>query len=58
MLVLDCVFDLDILYLVYFLANGVLKSDRVEEALKKVDRKNYTKLNPFMDSPQPIGKDY
>ncbi|EDO44156.1 predicted protein [Nematostella vectensis] len=36
-------------------SNGVLKSDRVEAALRKVDRKHYSKLNPFMDAPQPIG---
>lgn len=35
--------------------NGVLTSARVEEALRRVDRGKYSKSNPFMDSPQPIG---
>jgi len=35
--------------------NRVLTSQRVEEAMLKVDRAHYTKRSPYMDSPQPIG---
>ncbi|XP_067017645.1 protein-L-isoaspartate(D-aspartate) O-methyltransferase-like [Acropora muricata] len=35
--------------------HGVLKSDRVEAALRKVDRKHYCRSRSFEDSPQPIG---
>lgn len=33
----------------------VLKSKRVEEALRRVDRKHYCRNRAFEDSPQPIG---
>ena len=36
--------------------NGVLKSQRVEAALRRVDRKQYSKLRPYQDTPQPIGE--
>lgn len=35
--------------------NGIIKSSRVEEAMKAVDRNNYSPSNPYMDSPQSIG---
>lgn len=35
--------------------HGVLKSARVEEALRRVDRKHYCRSRAFEDSPQPIG---
>ena len=35
--------------------NKIIKSPRVEEAMKKVDRGNYCSLSPYMDSPQAIG---
>ena len=34
---------------------GIIKSKRVEDAMKAVDRKNYSKSNAYMDSPQSIG---
>ena len=39
------------------LGNGVIKSVRVEEAMKAVDRKNYCRYEyaPYQDSPQSIG---
>ena len=43
------------LFLVPTLVHGVLKSERVEEALRKVDRKHYCRSRSFEDSPQPIG---
>ena len=33
----------------------IIKSPRVEEAMKKVDRGNYCSFSPYMDSPQAIG---
>lgn len=41
--------------LVLFLVHEVLKSKRVEEALRRVDRKHYCRTRAFEDSPQPIG---
>ena len=35
--------------------HGIIKSKRVEDAMKAVDRKNYSQYNPYMDSPQSIG---
>ena len=35
--------------------HGIIKSPRVEAAMKAVDRKNYSPYNPYMDSPQSIG---
>ena len=35
--------------------NGIVKSPRVEEAMKAVDRKFYSPYNPYVDSPQSIG---
>lgn len=35
--------------------NKIIKSPRVEEAMKKVDRGNYCSVSPYMDSPQAIG---
>lgn len=36
-------------------ANGIIKSDIVEQSMLAVDRSNYSKNNPFMDAPQSIG---
>ncbi|XP_019876007.1 protein-L-isoaspartate(D-aspartate) O-methyltransferase [Aethina tumida] len=36
-------------------ANGIIKSEIVENAMLAVDRGNYSKNNPYMDSPQGIG---
>ncbi|XP_066141217.1 protein-L-isoaspartate(D-aspartate) O-methyltransferase isoform X1 [Euwallacea fornicatus] len=36
-------------------ANGIIKSDIIEQAMLAVDRSHYSKNNPFMDSPQNIG---
>ncbi|XP_060531324.1 protein-L-isoaspartate(D-aspartate) O-methyltransferase-like isoform X1 [Cylas formicarius] len=36
-------------------ANGIIKSDTVENAMLAVDRSHYSKNNPFMDAPQSIG---
>ena len=41
--------------LVLFLVHEVLKSKRVEDALRRVDRKHYCRTRAFEDSPQPIG---
>ncbi|XP_050301362.1 LOW QUALITY PROTEIN: protein-L-isoaspartate(D-aspartate) O-methyltransferase-like [Anthonomus grandis grandis] len=35
--------------------NGIIKSDIVEQAMLAVDRGEYSRNNPFMDSPQSIG---
>lgn len=35
--------------------NEILKTPRVIEAMKKVDRANFCKFNPYNDSPQTIG---
>lgn len=35
--------------------NGIIKSPRVEQSMLAVDRINYCKNNPYMDSPQGIG---
>ncbi|XP_055337542.1 protein-L-isoaspartate(D-aspartate) O-methyltransferase-like [Paramacrobiotus metropolitanus] len=34
---------------------GIFKSDRVQAAMMKVDRKNYVQTHPYMDAPQSIG---
>ena len=33
----------------------ILKSEKVEEAMKAIDRKHYTRQNHYVDSPQSIG---
>jgi len=33
--------------------NNVLRSKKIEEAMKQVDRKNYASSNPYFDAPQP-----
>ena len=35
--------------------NGIIKDPRVEKAMLTVDRVNYCKNNPYLDSPQGIG---
>lgn len=35
--------------------NGIIKSDNVLKAMKKVDRADYIKSSPYTDSPQSIG---
>lgn len=35
--------------------NKIIKSQRVEESMRKVDRGNYCHFSPYMDSPQSIG---
>ncbi|XP_027049191.1 protein-L-isoaspartate(D-aspartate) O-methyltransferase-like isoform X2 [Pocillopora damicornis] len=35
--------------------NKIIKSRRVEDAMRKVDRGNYCSISPYMDSPQAIG---
>ncbi|KAF2267656.1 protein-L-isoaspartate O-methyltransferase [Lojkania enalia] len=35
--------------------NGLIESDRVKDAMAKVDRAHYAPSNPYEDSPQPIG---
>ena len=42
-------------FLIPILVHEVLKSARVEEALRKVDRQHYCRNRAFEDSPQPIG---
>lgn len=38
-----------------FVANGIIRSESVENAMMSVDRGNYVKINPYMDAPQGIG---
>lgn len=35
--------------------NGIVKDERVAEAMRKVDRQHYSPKNPYEDSPQTIG---
>ena len=35
--------------------NKIIKTQRVEDAMRKVDRGNYCEFAPYMDSPQSIG---
>lgn len=35
-------------------ANGIVKSERVEQAMRRVDRGNFVSYNPYKDSPQSI----
>ena len=39
----------------FFLANGIIKNARVNEALRSVDRAHFIRQNPYTDSPQGIG---
>lgn len=39
----------------YIAANGIVKTDKVEEALRGVDRGQFCKNYPYKDSPQSIG---
>lgn len=39
-----------------FIENGIIKSDKVFEVMLATDRCHYAKYNPYMDSPQSIGK--
>ena len=52
---LFCQVSILIPLLVLFLVHEVLKSKRVEDALRRVDRKHYCRTRAFEDSPQPIG---
>lgn len=36
--------------------NGIIKTDKVFEVMLATDRAHYAKCNPYMDSPQSIGK--
>lgn len=36
-------------------ANGIIRSDVVEQAMLAVDRADYSERNPYMDAPQGIG---
>ncbi|ELU16573.1 hypothetical protein CAPTEDRAFT_159419 [Capitella teleta] len=36
-------------------SNGIIKNERVAEAMKAVDRGHFSPHNPYMDSPQGIG---
>lgn len=40
---------------VLFSANGIIRSQIVEDVMLKVDRGKYAKFNPYMDAPQGIG---
>lgn len=35
--------------------NGIIKNERVAQAMLSVDRANFCKQNPYTDSPQGIG---
>lgn len=41
--------------MIYFVANNVIKSDKVEKVMKAVDRGNYASSSPYSDEPQRIG---
>ena len=36
--------------------NGIIKSDKVYEVMLATDRAHFSRCNPYMDSPQSIGK--
>uniref|UniRef100_A0AAY4CN36 Protein-L-isoaspartate O-methyltransferase n=1 Tax=Denticeps clupeoides TaxID=299321 RepID=A0AAY4CN36_9TELE len=36
--------------------NGIIKSDKVYEVMLATDRAHFSKCNPYMDSPQSIGR--
>ena len=38
-----------------FVANGIIKSLKVVDAMESIDRGFYCRNNPYMDSPQGIG---
>ena len=38
-----------------FIGQGIIKTPRIEEVLTLVNRANFTKNDPQVDSPQPIG---
>lgn len=42
-------------YLVFLSANKIIRSDKVEEVMLKVDRGKYVDRNAYMDAPQGIG---
>ena len=44
-----------IIIFIITLENGIIKSDRVEKAMKAVDRKYFCPNDPYKDSPQRIG---
>lgn len=44
------------MWFVLFIENGIIKSDKVFEVMLATDRCHYAKYNPYMDSPQSIGK--
>lgn len=37
------------------IANGIIRSEAVEQAMTTIDRGNYSKSNAYMDAPQRIG---
>ena len=39
----------------HLFSNNIIKSEEVKVVMKQVDRGNYVKHNPYMDSPQSIG---
>ena len=39
----------------FLVENGILKAQRVVDAMKAVDRGNFCKYNAYVDSPQSIG---
>ena len=41
--------------LIFFPANGIIKNERVAQAMKAVDRGNFCSHAPYMDAPQGIG---
>lgn len=45
-----------VLFICLFIENGIIKSDKVFEVMLATDRCHYAKYNPYMDSPQSIGK--
>ena len=43
------------IFYIYFSANGIVKSDKVERVMKSVDRGDFAKGHAYEDSPQLIG---
>lgn len=46
---------LSLFFIYVFVANNIIKSDKVEQIMKAVDRGNYVSTSPYLDQPQGIG---
>ena len=41
--------------IIFSLENGIIKTDRVSDVMKQVDRRHFCKHNAYYDAPQGIG---